>query len=249
MFLPRWTLALCLSAGLLRADPPTASPGESLYYGIEWRFIYAGNASVTLKRGPDHNESVSVHLQSAGLVSRLFTLDDNYYAQLNGDTFCAHTTELNAIEGRRRNHETITFDSDRGKVTWNEHDLVKNTTTTGETDLPAACTSDVVGGLYVLRAMQLRPGQTVEIPTSNGHKSANVRIEVQDREDVTTKLGTFHTLRCEAAIFNGVLYRRNAHLSIWVTDDARHLPVQFRIRMPFVIGTITLQLEKEEHVD
>jgi len=248
MSLPRWTL-LFLLAALLPTTSTAATPGESLYYGIEWRFIYAGNASVTLKRAPDHTESVSVHLQSAGLVSRLFTLDDTYYAELNGDTFCAHTTELNAIEGRRRNHETATFDPDRGKVTWNEHDLVKNVAKTGETDLPAACTSDVVGGLYVLRAMQLRPGQSVEIPTSTGHKSANVHIEVQDREDVTTKLGTFHTLRCEAAIFNGVLYKRNAHLSLWVTDDARHLPVQFRIRMPFVVGTITLQLEKEEHVD
>ena len=253
MFLPRYTLLPCVLARMLLAatSPPAAaaSPGESLYYGIEWRFIYAGNASVTLKRAPDHTETISVHLQAAGLVSRLFTLNDTYYAQLNGDTFCAHTTELNAIEGRRRNHETATFEYDRGKVTWNENDMVKNITRSGETDLPAACVSDVVGGLYVLRAMQLQPGQSVQIPTSNGHKAANVHIEVQDREDVTTKLGKFHTIRCEAGIFNGVLYRRNAHMSIWLTDDARHLPVQFRIRMPFVIGTITLQLEKEEHVD
>jgi len=242
-------LLLGVLVNLLSAAPPAASPGESLYYGIEWRFIYAGNASVTLKRGPDHTEGVSVHLQSAGVVSRLFTLDDNYYAELNGDTFCAHTTELDAVEGRRRDRETTTFEYDRGKVTWNEHDLVKNITRSGETDLPAACVSDVVGALFVLRAMPLQPGQSVEIPTSNGHKSANVHIEVQDREDVTTKLGTFHTIRCDAGIFNGVLYKRNAHMSIWLTDDARHLPVQYRIRMPFVIGTITLQLEKEEHVD
>ena len=249
MFLPRCTPLLCVLASVLPAAPRAASPGESLYYAVEWRFIYAGNASVTLKRGPDHAESVSVHLESAGLVSRLFTLDDNYLAQLTGDTFCAHNTELNAIEGHRRDRETATFEYDRGKVAWNDHDLVKNTTKSGEADLPAACTSDVVGGLYVLRGMQLQPGQSVQIPTSNGHKSANVHIEVQDREDVTTKLGTFHTLRCEAAIFNGILYKRNAHMSLWLTDDARHLPVQFRIRMPFVIGTITLQLEKEEHVD
>jgi len=249
MFLPRYTLPLCLLAGLLSAAAPADGPGESLYYGVEWRFIYAGNASVNLKRSPDHTESVSVHLQSAGLVSRLFTLDDNYYAQLNGDTFCARTTELDAIEGRRHSHETATFEYDRGKIAWNEHDLVKNVTKSGEIDLPAACTNDVVGGLYVLRGMQLQPGQSVQIPTSNGHKAANVRIEVQDREDVTTRLGTFHTIRCEAAIFNGVLYKRNAHMSVWLTDDARHLPVQFRVRMPFVVGTITLQLEKEEHVD
>jgi hypothetical protein len=33
---------------------------------------------------------------------------------------------------------------------------------------------------------------------------------------------------------------------VWVSDDARRLPVQLRVRMQFLIGTITLQLEKEE---
>ena len=239
----------CALATLLSASPPAQGPGESLYYGIEWRFVYAGNASLTLARGADHTESVAVHLQSAGLVSRLFTLDDSYNAQLTGDTFCAHASELDALEGRRHHRTSALFDYDRGKVAWVERDLVRNTVfKNGETDLPAACVSDVIGGLYVLRAMRLEPGQSVQIPTSNGHKAANVHIEVQEREDVTTaKLGKFKTIRCEANIFNGVLYARNARMFVWLTDDDRHLPVQVSIRMPFVIGTITLQLEKESH--
>jgi hypothetical protein len=32
-----------------------------------------------------------------------------------------------------------------------------------------------------------------------------------------------------------------------VTDDARRLPVQIQVQMSFPIGTVTLQLEKEEH--
>jgi hypothetical protein len=42
------------------------------------------------------------------------------------------------------------------------------------------------------------------------------------------------------------LYKRPAHLEIWLSDDRRRLPVQIRVRMPFTIGTITLQLEKHE---
>jgi len=43
-----------------------------------------------------------------------------------------------------------------------------------------------------------------------------------------------------------VLYKRSAHLYVWLSDDARKLPVQIRVRMQFTIGTITLQLAKEE---
>ncbi|MGA3028379.1 MAG: DUF3108 domain-containing protein [Bryobacteraceae bacterium] len=249
MLLPRCAPIVCALATVLFATPPAEVPAESLYYGIEWRFVYAGNASITLVRGPDHAESVAVHLQSAGLVSRLFTLDDTYNAQLTGDAFCAHSSELDALEGKRHRRTSAQFDYGRGKVAWVERDLLKNAVLrNGETDLPAACVSDVIGGLYVLRGMRLEPGQSVQIPTSNGRRAANVRIDVQEREEVTTaKLGKFQTIRCEANIFNGVLYTRNAHMAVWLTDDARHLPVQMRIRMPFVIGTITLQLEKESH--
>ena len=53
-------------------------------------------------------------------------------------------------------------------------------------------------------------------------------------------------VRYEAFVFNGVLFKKSAKLEIWITDDQRTLPVQLRARMPFPIGTITFQLEKEE---
>ena len=47
-------------------------------------------------------------------------------------------------------------------------------------------------------------------------------------------------------LFNGVIFRRKARLFVWVTDDARRLPVQIRVQMPLLWGTVTLRLEKEE---
>jgi hypothetical protein len=71
-------------------------------------------------------------------------------------------------------------------------------------------------------------------------------VDVQAREEVVTKMGKFKTIRCEVFIFNGVLFSRRATLEIWMTDDERHLPVQLRVRLPILVGTITFQLEKEE---
>jgi len=114
-----------------------------------------------------------------------------------------------------------------------------------EIDIPP-CVHDVLGGLYLLRTLNLQPGQTTQVAVSDGKKSVMARVEAQQREEVKTPAGSFKTIRYEAFLFNGVLYRRYGSLHVWLTDDARKLPVQIRVRLQFAIGTITLQLEKEE---
>ncbi len=222
---------------------------EALHYSIEWRLIDAGEALLKIQPEPGEKQprwQATVELQSAGLVSRLYKLDDKYSVRLE-DQFCAASSELNALEGKKHRDTKVTYDGARKRATYVERDLVKNTiAATKETEIPA-CVSDVIGGFYKLRTMHLEPGQSVQIATSDGKKTAQVRIEAQEREEIKNHLGMFKTIRYEAYIFNGVIYAKKARLLIWLTDDAQRLPVQIRARMPFPIGSITLELEKEEH--
>jgi hypothetical protein len=103
-----------------------------------------------------------------------------------------------------------------------------------------------MGGLFALRAIHLEPGHATEFRMSDGKKSVSAKIEAEKREDIKTEAGTFKTIRYQAYLFNDVLYRRNAHTYVWLTDDARKIPVQIQIRLQFAIGTITFKLAKEE---
>jgi hypothetical protein len=47
-------------------------------------------------------------------------------------------------------------------------------------------------------------------------------------------------------LMNGVIYQRKGRVFVWVSDDTRRIPVQIRLRLAFPIGTVTLQLQKEE---
>jgi len=114
-----------------------------------------------------------------------------------------------------------------------------------EIDIPE-CVHDVIGGVYHLRTLSLEPGQSTQIPVSDGKKSVMAKIEAQQREDVKTPAGTFKAIRYEIYLFNNVLYSRSARLYVWLTDDRRKLPVQIRVRMPITVGTLTLLLEKYE---
>jgi hypothetical protein len=217
---------------------------ETLYYNVEWRLITAGKAKVQWQREPA-GWQINIHVESAGLVSKLYRVEDDYSANLR-NSLCAESSQLLSHESSRVRETKIAFDANALKALYTERDPVKNVTLAShETEIPA-CVHDVAGGLYFMRTLNLEPGQSAVEAVSDGKKSVNAKIEAQAREDIKTPEGLFHTIRYEAYLFNGALYKRPAHLNVWLTDDARKLPVQIRVRMSIAVGTITLLLEKHE---
>src|SRR5262249_669877 len=162
-------------------------------------------------------------LRSTGLVSRLYKVQDDYSSVVN-QQLCAASSYLMAHEGGRHRETKVTFDAESKKASYLETDLVKKTVVNAsETDTPA-CVHDIVGGLYLLRTLRLEPGQSVQIPVSDGKKSVQARVEAQAREEIKTPGGTYKTVRHEVFLFNNVLYRRSGRLFVWLTDDGRRAP-------------------------
>jgi hypothetical protein len=229
-----------------RQSSPRPLSAETLQFSVEWRLIRAGTAQLTSKPRQSSSQTswqTDLHLESVGLVSKLFRVNDNY-SVLYDNQFCATSTYMKAEEGSRRRETNVTFDRERSKSSYLERDLVKNSTVLArELDIPT-CVHDVLAGLNRLRSVQLEPGQSVNFPISDGKKSVSAKIEAQEREQLKTPLGTHSAVRYEVFLFNDVLYSRKGRLFVWLSDDDRRLPLQLRVRLQVHIGTITLQLEK-----
>ena len=229
-------------AAVVPAGPLPRS--ETLQYNVEWRLITAGKMRLKFAAAGSGFQT-NVHMESAGLVSKLFRVDDDYSSTLD-QNLCAHSSFFKTHEGSRQRETRIAFDAERKKAAYQERDTVKNSVLLArEIDIPA-CVSDIAGGLYRMRLLNIEPGQTAQIPITDGKQSALVRVDSQRIETVKTPSGVYKTLRYEAYLFNNTIYHRSGRAYIWLTDDARKLPVQIRVRLQLAIGTITLQLEKEE---
>ena len=238
---PGWLALVCSSTAFAQGLPLK----ETLFYTVEWRLITAGRARLDWNGDPRTGWSTRLHLESTGLVSKLFKVEDDYTATLNA-ALCVEALQLTSHEGSRMRETKVTFDPAAKKASYLERDRVKNTVVLAqETDIPS-CVHDVMGGLYYFRTLSLEPGQSTQVAVSDGKKSVTAKVEAQQREEIKTPAGTFKTVRYEVYLFNNVLYRRPAHLYLWLTDDRRKLPVQLRVRMTITIGTITLLLEKQE---
>jgi len=249
-----------LALGAFAAGPASANdrePGssafsipqqEQLVYRAEWRLMHAGNVRLNWEGGSgDTGWRAHLKLESAGLVSRLYRVDNYYWAEFDR-SLCALQSVLKASEGRKRRETLVTYDIHNKKASYLERDLLRNAVISAhEIDIPG-CVHDVIAGLYRLRSMQLEPGQDAQLPISDGKKSVLARVQAQERETIQVGQTKYSTVRYEAFLFNNVLYRRRGRLFVWLTDDARRLPVQIRIRLPFYIGTVTLALVPEKSI-
>jgi len=223
----------------LRLSAPAT---EKLTFDVEWRLIHAGTVVVQTQKS--HGD---LRLDSAGMVSTLFKIHDVYTSDYE-EGFCGTASLMDSMEGKRHHEARVTFDRARNHATYLERDVLKDAVIhSNEVDVPN-CVHEIAGALLKLRSMTIDPGQSAQIPMSDGRRSSPVKIEAQEREDVKTAAGAFKTIRYEAFLMNGVIYTRKGKTEIWLTDDARHLPVQIRLRMNFPVGSVTLQLQKEEHL-
>ncbi len=221
------------------AGPAPPDLGK-ISYSVEWRLIHAGDVALD-----SHDSESHLKLFSAGLVTALFKIDDTYSVRYE-QGFCASGSLLDSMEGKRRRQTTVTYDRNQNRASWVERDVLKNEVMrTAQVDTPH-CVHDVLGGILALRGLTIEPGQSAQVPMSDGRRAAQVRVDAQEREEVTTPAGTFKTIRYEANLMNGVVYPRKGRAFVWVSDDARRIPVQIRLRLAFPIGTVTLQLDKDE---
>jgi hypothetical protein len=221
---------------------PAALPvaAEKLTYDVEWRLIHAGEVMLQVQRS-----RADMTIESAGLVSSLFKVHDTLQTNFD-DFFCASGSLMNAQEGKRRRETKVNYDRSRNRAASVERDLINDSVVhMSEVDTPN-CVHDVVGALLRLRNISIEPGQSAQLPLSDGRRSASVKIDAQEREDLKTPAGPFKAVRCEVYIMNNVIYARKGRVFVWLSDDARRTPVQIRLRLPFPIGTVTLQLEKQE---
>src|SRR3954468_3031566 len=117
--MPTWLL--CLVMLLVRASSgaePVPALKEKLtwQYGVEWRLVRAGVAKMNWTPSAVGFQG-DLHVESAGLVSRLYRVYDDYRAEMN-DKFCASTVNIHAEEGKRKRDTSITFAN--GKAAYSE---------------------------------------------------------------------------------------------------------------------------------
>jgi len=243
--LPLYTLVLL--AGLAHAEyKPAFGVGEDLLFKIRWGAITGGYSTLTVPRIDIKNGKPAYHIvseaRSTGFLDTFYKVRDSNQAWLDVEQPRSLGYEKDLREGKYRVQEKVRYDYTDYRFYREKNRLDTNTHKTQDGPIPSSV-FDILGSFYYIRSMPLEVGQSVSIDVHSGAETWPLIVHVKKRAKVKTKAGKFDCFVLEPQLREpGIFIHKGKKLEIWVTADARRMPVL--MRCDIMIGTITAELVK-----
>lgn len=238
-------LVVTTSTPTAQADLPVPfKPGEALTYDVSWTtFLTAGQATLSVKErraaGPGRTQYYLVaEGQPSSMLQKLYHLYYKAESMMDTKTLRPASATLYSDENGRKRYKTSIFRGN-GMVDYE----VKTASTAKSTLKLPATAQDPLGAIYVLRAIPLKPGQApFTIPVVDSGKAYTMRVTVGARESVKTGIGTLPAIKLTLAVTGPDGKATDAPMTMWVSDDARRLPLKFMAGL--TVGSFQLTLAK-----
>lgn len=231
---------------ILLAAPPSAAvlpfgPGERLTMRIGYGSILGGRAQLAVERGEGSLLRFVATAKSEGFFAWLlrFHVDDRTVALWDPDSSCSLGIEKHLREGRAVRDQRVIIEPLTGSA------LVDDAKVKQKAFALPPCVLDVLSAFFVVRVRGIAEAEPLRLPVFDNGKSyvLEVRFLGRERLDLPPPLGkNVATLVVEPLLAEGTgLFVKEGRLKIWLTDDARRIPV--RLKSKVGIGSVTAELE------
>jgi len=232
------------------AMPTPAAPslpfaaGERLAFKMTYARLLAGRAEIAVQPGVYEGRPVfrlSLDVRSEGFFAWLFRykVDDHTVATWDPATGCSFGIEKHLREGRASRDQVVRFDPVAGIATVEDRKIAQKVFQVGP------CALDVFSAFFVARLRGItHDGQlTVRVFDNGKLYDLPFRPIGYERLDLPAPLGRqVMTQVAEPVVPPGSgLFTQEGRLLVWVTADARRIPVRVRSKVP--VGSVSGDLE------
>ena len=242
-----WVLgAVLLGSPLVAASlstlPPSFLSGERLVYDISWAGLNVGRGMLESEAGEPWNGRDVIRVSSTAmsnkLLSYIFPVKDRIESIIDVNGLYPYKIIVDQKHGLRKRYKEIQFDQDGHTALM----LVKGKES--RFDVPPQV-QDILSSLYYFRTLPvLESGTSVFIDVHESKKNWKLEIRILGRETLKTVLGKIPTVKVKAVVlFEGILWDKG-DLTLWLTDDARRIPIMMSGKI--MIGSITATLTQVE---
>lgn len=226
----------------LHNTPTTRRPfasGEELKYRVSWSSIFsAGEAAMVVTRETTPEGApvyrFTSNARSTGIVNSIYPVRDTVRSVVDAGDLSSRWYELEQKRRKRRRHKEFLFDQAANTV-----QVVRDGRS--ETFSVPSRVADPLSSLYYLRTRDdLVVGATILIDVHDSGKNWAVDVQVLEKEQIKTPVGTFNTIKVKTNPKYEGVFQNKGEIIVWLTDDDRRLPVLMKSSIS--VGTIVSTL-------
>lgn len=219
--------------------------GETLTFDVSWSsYMVAGTAVTTVReRRPSATNSSAYYIVAEGrplpLIARLYSLYYKMDTLLDTATLLPQEMSLYSEEGRRQRLGTTRFDRAARRASFEisgGSDTFKS-----NINIPPQV-QDGLSALYAVRASTFGPTTKLTYPIIDDGSLYTVTMQTTGTERVRVPAGEMNTWRLGVRIVDAQGQTVGENVGIWLTNDARKLPVKLQADLP--VGSFMLALRE-----
>ena len=205
------------------SDQNEKKPSEPLIKGMNIEYTPAPDDHIL------HLRAIAV---SKGMLLGLLGYDvrDRFETLVDMRDFSARVSLKEMKEGKKHAIQSALFDSADKQVKYLTTDLNKPDAPPRPNAKPLPRQDgmlSLLSAFYFVRLQKLKEGQMLTFPVSTDEENYQFEVLVGKRESLKTDCGKIKTVRLEPKLFGpGRLITRQGEMSMWVSDDSKHTPLQ-----------------------
>lgn len=217
-------------------------PGEFLRFDIDYGVIPAGTATLEVKHSKSGLWEIRAEGRSRRFYDWVFPVRDTYISTFDPETQLPVRFVRNISEGGYRLEQDYRFNWSAGWCETEEHR--RRTPDVEDAFQMPGRMQDMVSAFCVARNMdfsELEMGQTFSIPTLVDGETYDLRIAYGGKALKEAAGREWSCLVFHPVIQEGRIWSSPDDLTLWISDDSRHLPIC--VESDLLVGTIRMTLK------
>lgn len=213
----------------------------SVFYNVAGFYVDAGVATFTNTLETLNGKPV-FHIVGEGRTNSsydiFYKVRDKYESYIDTTTMQSLKFVRNVNEGGHKIYQNVTFNKTANTAV----------TTDGVFKVPA-CIQDVVSAVFYARNIdfsKLRVNDKITFSMFLDNEIFNMYIRYLGKDVIKTKYGKFNAIKFKPLLIKGTIFEGGENMTVWVTDDANHVPV--RIESPIAVGKVKIDLMGYENL-
>jgi len=208
--------------------------GEELCYNVSFGFLGAGNAVMRVQEITDWKGRpcyrITSDVKSNAFFSKFFRVEDHIETIVDVEGIFPWFYSKRIREGKYKADRSAKFDPHNSRA-FEGKDTLK----------VRPFTQDVISIIYYARIQPMEVGAVFPIDNYSDKKFFPLFIKVVKKEKIKVDAGKFECFYLEPSMRPEATVEPKGKLLLWLTTDARHIPI--RIRSKIAAGSLDMELD------